>query len=349
MTEPNYTVQVGDARDDRERILALWEQCGFASGDDARARYDWFYLGNPRGPGRIYLLWCGDQLVGALGAGTRCFAPGPGEVPLRAAVLVDFVVHPLHRSMFPALQLQRTAREQELRHVDLMYGLPEAKAVPIFKRLGAVRQFTSGSHVRVLRSGNYATRRLPRVAALPTRVLCWFVDRARLLPPWFVRRFRGLKAQWHSSLPEGLDEFWERCGAQPGRGTGERGQAYLDWRFAQVPRKGAMFLTLRRRQSGELVAYFVCRRDGLDLKVVDLLIADQGMGMAASLVALAMASWPLGVESVRVIFGGCPVTQAALVRAGFVLRDDRPCFLMQSANARSLPPHWWFTKADEDV
>ena len=45
-----------------------------SSGESARARYDWFYLANPAGPSRVYLLFSGDEMVGALGAGTRQLA-----------------------------------------------------------------------------------------------------------------------------------------------------------------------------------------------------------------------------------------------------------------------------------
>ncbi|HEX6637160.1 MAG TPA: hypothetical protein VF033_05850, partial [Steroidobacteraceae bacterium] len=204
MAEGDYKVVRGDGRDDRERILALWQRCGFSAGEEASARYDWFYFGNPRGPGRVYLLTHCGELVGSLGAGTRWFLPGPARTPLRAAILVDFVVHPSHRTMFPAMLLQRVAREQEMQDVDLVYGLPEAKAAPIFKRLGATQQLTSGSHVRVIRSANYARRHLPRAPGLPVRMLCWVADRARLLSHWFNGHSRGLRARWHDSLPAEL-------------------------------------------------------------------------------------------------------------------------------------------------
>jgi hypothetical protein len=39
-----------------------------------------------------------------------------------------------------------------------------------------------------------------------------------------------------------------------------------------------------------------------------------------------------------------------LSRAGYRLRDERTCFLIQAPGADArLPPEWWLTKADEDA
>ncbi len=121
--EHKYRVDRGDPVADRERILALWERCKFASGAPARARYDWFYLDNPAGRSRVYLLFSGDEMVGALGTGTRQLAGAAGEMR-SAVILVDFVVEPMHRSLYPALALQKTARERELRDIPMLYGIP---------------------------------------------------------------------------------------------------------------------------------------------------------------------------------------------------------------------------------
>jgi hypothetical protein len=347
-----YRVEQGDPVRDRTRILDLWKRCEFAPGEDAQARYDWFYLRNPRGHGRVYLLVHADtgELVGAVGAGSRWFARGQTEPPLRGAILVDFVVHPLHRSMFPALQLQRAAREHEFRSADVVYGLPDVKAAPIFKRLDAARQFSSGNYVRVLRSGKYASRLMPKMAAMPVRLACWWIDRARLLLLWALCRASGVRTHWQRELPAGLDALWRRAVSQPDHATGERDQEYLDWRFCRARRDDWWVLALTSVRDERLDAYFICRRDGNDLQVLVFLPADRRR-LVTKFLALSLAAWALEVESVRIELGGSAAAQRALVRAGFLLRDERPCFLMQAAgaDAPALPQQWWLTRADEDV
>jgi hypothetical protein len=344
-----YRVERGDPVADRDRILRLWEHCGFESGGGAAARYDWFYLDNPCGRGRVYLLFCGDELVGALGAGSRQMARGPAEPMLRAAILVDFVVDPAHRSMFPALQLQRVAREHELCDAQVVYGLPDVKAAPVFRRLGSAAQLASGSHVRVLRSEGFMRRKLPRITAPALRLLCWVVDRARLVAPWTLCRLRGLRSEWRQDFPEGIEEFWRRAGTLANLATGVRHREFLEWRFRQTAEHPWMVLSVTDRR-GRLEAYFVCRREGVDLHVFDMLLADRRT-RAASLLALSLAAWNSGATSVRVVFGGCERMQRTLFRSGFLLREQRPCFVIQppDADAGLLPREWWLTRADEDV
>ena len=347
MAESKYRVARGDPVEDRQRILDLWARCGFGSGEQASERYDWFYLRNPRGRGRVYLLWQAEELVGALGAGSRQFVCASGEPPLNAAILVDYVVHPAHRSMFPALQLQRFAREQEFLAADMIYGLPDVKAAPVFRRLGASVEFASGSYVRVLRSGIYASRLFPRIPAALVRVVCWVADRVRIALVWAACRSSGLRTSWQRGIPESLEALWARTAAHPELATGVRDREFLQWRF-DASRDEWLVLTVTQRNN--TLGYFVCRREGSELQVFDLLVEPRDAA-TMPLLALSLAAWAIEVRSVRIVFGGFRNVQIALGRAGFKLRDQRPCFLMQQSAgvARRLPVGWWLTRADEDV
>jgi hypothetical protein len=345
--DSRYRVTRGDPVADRARILELWERCGFASGERAAARYDWFYLQNPAGPGRVYLLFSGLELVGAMGAGSREIACGRDRSPLKAAMLADFVVDPAHRSMFPALQLQRVAREQELRDAQLIYGVPGDKAEPVFRRLGFSARLSSGNHARVLRSAKFVYRVLPRVPTPLVRVACGIVDRLRLLLPWMLCKLAGVRGQWRRELPGEIDELWRNAAAADGVATGVRDLQFLAWRFHPSRADWRVLAVTGRR--GSLLAYFVCLGKGDYLWVYDLLLADRDAG-ALPLLALSLAGWGEGVNSVRVPFGGSPRMERALSRAGYRLRDARTCFLIQAPGADArLPPEWWLTKADEDA
>ena len=249
--------------------------------------------------------------------------------------------------MFPALQLQRFAREQELLAADMVYGLPDVKAAPVFRRLGASVEFDSGSYVRVLRSFEYASRLFPRVPPSLVRVVCWFADRARLAVVAATCRARGVSARWHRGFPESIETLWARTAAQPDLAIGERDRQFLEWRFGSS-RDEWQVLTVTQRNNAQ--AYFVCRREGNELQVFDLLV-DRRDAAAMPLLALSRAAWALEVRSVRIVFGGFRSVQIALGRAGFKLRDQRPCFLMQKSAGvkRRLPAGWWLTRADEDV
>ena len=98
------------------------------------------------------------ELVGATGVGVRrfqAFAVGGG------ALLGDFFVHKAHRSLFPALSLQRTAADAARANAAFVYGFPNQKALPVFRR--SVRRARHGkAFVRVLDYTPYLERHLKR-------------------------------------------------------------------------------------------------------------------------------------------------------------------------------------------
>jgi hypothetical protein len=347
-TDSRYRVIRGDPSADRARILELWERCEFVSGKRAAARYDWFYFQNPAGPGRVYLLFSGDALVGSLGAGSRDIACGSDGAMLKAAMLADFVVDPAHRTMFPALQLQRVAREHELREAQLIYSIPGEKAEPVFRRLGFSARVSSGNHARVLRSAKFVYRVLPRVPTPLVRLVCGVVDRMRLLLPWLRCKLSGVRGQWRSELPGEIEALWRNAGSADGVVTGVRDGRFLAWRFH--PSRADWRVLAVTDRGGKLLAYFVCLCKGDYLWVYDMLPKDREDAVLP-LLALVLAGWGEGVNSVRVPFGGSPRMERALSSAGYRLRDQRTCFLIQApgADARPLSAEWWLTKADEDA
>lgn len=345
--EKRYRTERGDSVADRERILALWERCGFASGESARARYDWFYLANPAGPSRVYLLFSGEEMVGALGAGTRQLAGAAGAV-CSAAILVDFVVEPAHRALYPAVALQRWAREREFHDLHMIYGIPAAKAIPVFRRMGATTELSCGNHARVLRSARFLRRLLPWMPRIGVRVLGAVIDRARLVLPWLICRFAGVRSQWQPDLPTGLESLTDAAHGRQDCAMGIRDRRFLEWRFSRARGEEWQVLQVTGRR-GRLIACFICLHEGEELHVHDLLIGDPSDSFVA-LQALALAGGRSAAESVRIAFGGCTRMQRTLASAGFLLRDQRTCFLVKAPGLDvALPTQWWLTRADEDV
>jgi hypothetical protein len=155
--------------------------------------------------------------------------------------------------------LQRFAREQEFQSAEMIYGLPDVKAAPVFRRLGAAIEFTSGNYARVLRSGSYAIKLFPKVPAALVRLVCWFVDRARIALVFVLCAAYGVSTEWRREFPESLDTLWTRTAFQPDLATGERDREFLKWRFSSS-RDECQVLTVAQRKTP--VAYFVCRREG---------------------------------------------------------------------------------------
>lgn len=351
MAETGYQVEVGSPERDRDRILALWARCGFTSesGNDA-ARYDWFYLRNPAGAGRVYLLSASGsgELVGAVGAGTRTLSAGPSGQALRASVLVDFVVHPAHRTLYPALKLQRFARDQEYRDAALVYGIPAEKAVPVMVRLGAALRIPSRHYAALICSATYLERLAPRWLA---HALGPAVDRLRrwLGPRRSARGATG--SRWLEAVPPGIDALWERARAAGECVMGEHSTAFLEWRFGARSPHRWRYLLVTERGSGEPIACIVARVARAELIVGALIMPGPPARWRLGLASLIGAAWDLGVRVVRVDFAGEPQMHAQLLQTGFSVRSERPCFICcaPSFERAALPQRWWLTRADEDV
>lgn len=343
-----YSVVPADIEGDRAKILEFWQRIGFSTPDRAE-RYDWFHLHNPEGRGRIYLLTLegSDQIVGTACAGTRRIHV-PGGAVLRASVLVDFAVDPAHRSLGPALTLQRTAREHEMQHSDLLYGLPDTRAVPIFKRLGADATLQEASLAYVVRSGAYLGRKLPQWASHAGTIAGGVIDLARGALLRIRSMVSGLDCNWCAEPPAGVDELWSEAVADLDAGIGVRDRRYLEWRFRGPEWR---FAAVTSKGRSRLHAYMACRRIGDELHIGDLLLSGSGLERQHALRAFLVTARKEPVRVVRVDLLAPVATMNAMQATGFSVRGERPMFLVRNpaGSAGSLVSSWWFTKADEDV
>lgn len=321
---PLYTVRKGVALRDRDTVLSLWRG---NLGQEARlaAKYDWFYLGAPAGEPLMQLLQHEPtgQAVGVCSAGRRRMCWRGREI--RAGVVVDLAVAPEHRSLGPALILQQGLVATATEEFDLLYGFPNPKAVPVFKRIGYSHLTDIVRYARPLRHAGYLARRMPLALA---GVLGAIVDFASQLRD--VMRGVGatrLRAQWSDRADARMDTLW----AQSSRGdcvVAIRDAAHVRWRFDEAPMVKTRHLLLTHAD-GTLAAWFATQlvdgtlhvqdawaadaaRTGIDAHHVDgLLRAARGAGHAAISVEMAvpashLASWHsrgFSERSRRPVFG----------------------------------------------
>jgi hypothetical protein len=347
---PPYTVRRGDAARDVELATALWREGGMGSrhGEQMdRARYTWFYLDNPRGTARVNLLTHGaEQAIGFLGIGRRRFFMR-GE-PVEAGPLVDFVVSPKHRSVFPALLLQREGRAQALQSMDMLYGLPDTKAVAICKRLESQVTFELPRYVRVVRSVAYLQRVAPRWVVAPLAFFADALDGLGLRLQLLLSR--QPVGEWVEDFDERFDRLWQRF-EQARYCIGERGSEFLRWRFKRQPARDYKIFTLCEHRSRDLLAYFVCEADGGALRVKDMLSCGRPGDLKAGLLLLSREARRMGLQSVEVQIAADETTIRTLKGSQFLWRSSRPFFAMVNAPLRqtSASVPWYITQADEDV
>lgn len=335
---PAYTVRPGDVVADREAVLAIWRGNLGVEARMAR-KFDWFYAAAPQGAPLMQLLVHAGSAapVGTCSAGRRRMCLGTQV--LDAGVLVDLAVMPEHRSLGPALMLQQGLFTAGRTQLDLLYGFPNPKAVPVFKRIGYRALGQMERHVRVVRHAPYLARRLPApLAAIAGAV----IDAGHALARAFRARSR---ATWHERVPDGLDTLL-RDAPRPEAVTAERTPGSLRWRFDDAPDAGFRHLVLADRDG--VAAWFATRRDEHVLHVHDYWTRDGALASRADIDGLLSAARRGGAAAVSIELASIGSLLHPWREAGFTVRSARPVFgWCGIANGdAAVPLH--LVSADED-
>ncbi|HET9032234.1 MAG TPA: hypothetical protein VFN25_04940 [Dokdonella sp.] len=340
-----YRVSVGDATRDKDAVIGIWRD---NLGDEAHmlAKFAWFYETCPFGqPLLLILTQSGThQAVGVAAAGPRRMRVRGKECS--AGVLVDLAVVAEHRSLGPALMLQRELAELGGQRFDLLYGFPNAKAAPLFKRIGVYE--IPGAivrYARVLRYQGYAARRMPKALA---RALGWVMDLSWRLNPAHAEH-RTLRARWSDSVDPGVDSLWQRSAPSTGILT-VRDAQFLRWRFEQAPTP-TRFLLIEDGSDGGLKAWFACQSQERMLHVRDCWSEEGLAGISRGQIsALQHAAYRAGYASLSFEFFGSDAALQGWRAAGFVERSRRSLVARWSGKLTTTAAldEMHLTSADED-
>lgn len=344
---PSFHVTVTEeAAARRSEVVHLWKAGFGVDTDGSEARYDWFYLREAPAPSlHLLRLASSSELIGFVGIGPREWWI-KGRC-LKAGVLVDFVVLPEHRTLLPAMSLQKHARRLWLERNFLLYALPNERSTPIFKRLGASIELELGEYVRLLRPKTFLSRHLPKPIAKLASAVIALCSRAVLAAQLWTC---GLSADYEETFGTEFTELWQRHDKKE-LSIGTRDASYLSWRFSEQPGRCYRTLAIRERTSRELRGYFVCEISDGVVYVRDFLIDGNLRQRIQALRLLSRMALIDGMESVRIAVTEVPGILNALRAALFVRRGGRPvfCSVASAEVCDWRRAAWYFTPADEDV
>jgi len=208
---PRYVVRAADLRADRDAIIGVWRRNLVGSDErQLQAKFGWYYLQDPLGPSKCWVLETDGQepIVGTAGLGLRCVKLG--ERYIAAGIASDFAVDRAHRTFQPALMLQKAVLGSLVDGgVQMVYGLPNSSSMPVFRRIGYQVPSCLSRYVEVLRSRRCLQRfrGVARVAPLIAPV----VDAAMRVVsegPFTARTGRLVEVR---SFDERFDELWLRA------------------------------------------------------------------------------------------------------------------------------------------
>ena len=341
-----YSVVDGDVGRDRAKVIDVWRG-NLGWGDRLDAKYDWFYSGCPWGEPMLQLLRHErmSEWVGVAAIGPRRMLWHGKEI--RAGVLVDLAVASRHRSLGPALMLQRATLNRAMEQFDLVYGFPNPKAMPVVKRVGYSELGQIVRYSRVLRHGPYLQRLMFRPVARAAGAVLDALDR-------MVERVRSthsrLVGEWRDEVDPRMQELWMR--STPGDGlVSMRDCASVRWRFNQAGFMKTRYLLVGAQSGGAIDAWFACQSENSTLHVRDFWSSDAPRGVSpAAIRALVRAARAQGYAAVSVQHAGSREAVAAWRAARFVERERRPiigaCRPSIGRDASALCLH--LTPADED-
>ena len=261
MSTARYEIFQAKTVADRNATLDLWkeEMSDPRIAAAAERRMTWLYDEAPDGSPVTFLVRDTDngQVIGCASAMPRTVSLGDRE--LTAGVLADFAVSRSSRVAGPAVKLQRALAKQSIHSgIEFLYGYPNKKALPIFKRLGFRVTGKVAMWVKPLRSREKLEPHLGRLAPAGAGLLdcaLELVDRAHS-----AAQTRGIHDEFVERFDERFDKLWQSTSCRGETIRPRRNAAFLNWRYVNHATERYSIFTIRR--GSELLAYAVSRESG---------------------------------------------------------------------------------------
>lgn len=228
----SYTVYEADIKEDKARILKFWSDNHPRSLD---RKYKWMYEENPAGKAKVWMIEHKEsgRCVGIAALFPRKFSVrGKSFV---AGVSGDFLVDQHHRSMGPAIMLQRCIiSAADKRVVDFVYGFPNKKAEPIMKRVGCRILGSRTRLVKIVKTAPQLQKlRLNNFWISLLSPLLDFILRLISIETWY-RGKGGFICKELNDFDERFDRLWKEEKSRFDI-AGERTASILRWKFLLDP------------------------------------------------------------------------------------------------------------------
>lgn len=253
----------------REEIIRFWELYlpGTASG-----RFDWMNSGNPAGPS-IWFLAFDDkagELSGTISVMLRDLVYR--NTNIRAGILGDFMVRGTDRVFGPGLMLPRAvvSRMGEL-GLDLLYTVPNHDSRKIIEKSGFTRCLTLKSLVMPVTTEHYLSKYMNETMA---RYLAPVSDAALRILTASFKQGVSTKIREEKWADESFDALWAVVRSRGHMLMGERGSAYLNWRYFLNPRCDYRLIACRNKR-GELLGYIFFSMDSGKVHIHDIVALEK--------------------------------------------------------------------------
>jgi hypothetical protein len=339
---PQMTSLVRPADIEKERTTLTEFLSEYLSPDANSARYEWLYCKNPHGRARAWVASGPDEqkVIGFAAAFPRRMQ-FEGKT-IRGYVLGDFCIHPAHRSLGPALALQRMSMEAlSDEGAEFVFDFPSTSMLAIYKRLGIGISGTMIRFAKPLRANRLLQQRIRNKVA------------ARGLAAAANIALRLGDASLSSGSSWTINSETNPCGEEFTVAAREwshrmglctaRTAEYLNWRYLQHPQQHYQLLTARKQ--GKLCGFMILTLTEDDGTVADVLGQEDAVCRALLVESIAI-SRSRGINTLSAPFFSSHGGRKLLEDCGFRPREASPVIVLKlpgMVNRRALEDsHRWY-------
>lgn len=342
----NLVIRPAQWDKDGPALLSLLQEQLSASID--QRRFNWLYKLGPHGEAAVWVAVDAEteRLVGAAAAfPRRMYFNGGIEA---GCVLGDFCISPEHRSLGPALRLQRKCLESVGDSgFAVGFDLPSTSMLAIYRRLGMSAEGELVRMTKLLRTdAKFATRTKSRLLA---RTLSAAGNAVLSVQRGWSRLRSGASIERHG------ERFGEEFSALAARVAGrlgncvERSANYLNWRYADHPQQ--RFEVLAARRGGSLEGYLVFQQNQNRAAVVDC-FGEEPEVRKDLIRSLAESARSRGCEAIDVPVLSAHALCNELKSLGFRPRESSPVIFLGRASkgmkGASTDSTWFLVDGDRE-
>ncbi|MBI5180231.1 MAG: GNAT family N-acetyltransferase [Nitrospirae bacterium] len=302
----------------KEDIVALWKR-NFQ--DVPEERYPWIYEDNPAGSALCFLIQNSkqDTIVGATALfPRRLFINGR---PFMAGIAGDFLIDKSHRSLGPALLLQKAAISNcNGKGFNIFYGFPNSQSEAVLQRVGYKIIGDVFRLTKPLRSNYYLkkhikSRLIAKALSKPADIAMRLVSSEN-----YYKRADRNTIELLSSFDKRFDTLWEKAITKFPI-IMERSSSYLSWRYSQSPHNNYNIFALIQEDSREVIGFIIFHVVENRVYIDDVLALDTEAILDALLSEFLIFQREKGMDSVLAGYMGTYNFIKKLLSYGFSIKD----------------------------
>ncbi len=316
-------------------------------------RFEWLYKRNPNGKVRAWLALDNDDIIATAAVFPR--RAYFNKIESLAWVLGDFCVSDRHRSLGPAVALQRALLQAaDSSGVPISYDFPSAAMAAVYKRL-KIEPF--GQMVRMAKVLRVDKKLRDRIG---------YERLAKTVVPVGNAILEATAAVFQPSVDKTLKTSLQRskCGSEfdalaerVGLGFDfcvRRSAEYLNWRYLENPYKKHELITVGR--NGSLLGFLVFSQTGPDTEIVDVFGEDNVSVIGRLISEVVELLRRRGAMTISAELIASHPWIGLFKKFGFYSRETKPLMVYASDQARPLGINnvesshsaWFITGGDRD-